>query len=334
MSRKRLDFTLGEVQQEIVTVCNILSDELLEVLGKNFYLARLNQTLVNYNDNDDTGCRDLTVDDIKESPISHDMECAIDYAKGYRFGNINNPENFLDGMGLFLSLVEHHFKYIEDSKYKYLYELTSARGTLDNGDPLNLKELALLAGVDERTVRNAASSKDAISLKTQKSGGSTLVNNDEAIRWLTNRPDFKVTEYIKDTTLDTPRYFEDAIGFGHYLIHRREELGLTIDEVASVIGSSVDVISDLENGIDQLHLSQVSKLSNVLNENKSKFMTDYMRIFHLEALADLKGYDYKNTESSENPEKLSDFKLMIFKHQLKLEAQMEINEDQKRGNEC
>ena len=334
MSRKRLDFTLGEVQQEIVTVCNILSDELLEVLGKNFYLARLNQTLVNYNDNDDTGCRDLTVDDIKESPISRDMECAIDYAKGYRFGNINNPENFLDGMGLFLSLVEHHFKYIEDSKYKYLYELTSARGTLDNGDPLNLKELALLAGVDERTVRNAASSKDAISLKTQKSGGSTLVNNDEAIRWLTNRPDFKVTEYIKDTTLDTPRYFEDAIGFGHYLIHRREELGLTIDEIASVIGSSVDVISDLENGIDQLHLSQVSKLSNVLNENKSRFMTDYMRIFHLEALADLKGYDYKSTESSENPEKLSDFKLMIFKHQLKLEAQMEIHKDQKRGNEC
>jgi hypothetical protein len=63
-------------------------------------------------------------------------------------------------------------------------------------------------------------------------------------------------------------------------------------------------------------------------------MNDYMRIFHLEALADLKGYNYKSTESSENPEKHTDFKLMVFKHQLKLEAQMEIHEDQKGGNKC
>lgn len=330
MARKKLDFTLEEVQQEVVGVCNYLSEELLEVLGKNFYLACLNQPLVNYIDNDERGCRDLTVDDIKECLISHDMECALDYAKGYRFGDINDPENFLDGMGLFLSIFERYINYIEDSKYKFLYDVTSARWTLDNGDSLNLKELALLAGVDERTVRNAASSKDAISLKTQKSGGSTIVDNDEAKRWLTNRPDFKATEYIEDTTLDTPRYFEDATGFGRYLIHRREELSLTIDEIASAIDSSAQVISDLENGIDHLHLSQVCKLSSVLNENRSRFMSDYMRIFHLEALADLKGYDYKNTESSENSEKLSDFKLIIFKQQLRLEAQMAILEDQKK----
>ena len=82
MARKKLDFTLEEVQQEVVDVCNFLREEILEVLGKNFYLACLNQPLVNYIDNDETGCRDLTVDDIKESPISNDMECALDYAKG------------------------------------------------------------------------------------------------------------------------------------------------------------------------------------------------------------------------------------------------------------
>ena len=331
MARKKLDFTLEEVQQEVVDVCNFLREEILEVLGKNFYLACLNQPLVNYIDNDETGCRDLTVDDIKESPISHDMECALDYAKGYRFGDINNPEEFLDGMGVFRGTVEHHLNCIKDSKYRFLYDLTYARWTLDNGDPLNFKELALLAGVDERTVRNAASSKDTISLITKKSGGSTIVENDEAKRWLANRPDFKATEYIEDTTLDTPRYFEDAAGFGRYLIHRREELSLTIDEVASAIDSSTEIISELENGIDNLHLSQICKLASVLNENRSRFMTDYMRIFHLEALADLKGYDYKITDSSENSEKFSNFKLMIFKHQMKLAAQMEIHEDQKRG---
>lgn len=337
MARKKLDFTLEEVQQEVVDICNFLSEEILEVLGKNFYLACLNQPLVSYMENDETGCRELTIDDIKENPIAHDINCALDYAKGYRFGDINDPENFLDGMGLFRSITEHLFNCIEDSKYKFLYDLTSARWTLDNGDSLNLKELALLAGVDERTVRNAASSKDVNSLKTKKSGGSTIVDNDEAKRWLVNRPDFKPTEYIEDTTLDTPRYFEDATGFGRYLVHRREELDLTIENIADAIGVSTDIVSDLENGLDRFHLSQVGKLSLVLKEDRSRFIKDYMRVFHLQELADLKGYDYQvNEEASDNNEKLTNFKLIIFKHQLKLEAQMEILGDQKKEgiNKC
>jgi transcriptional regulator with XRE-family HTH domain len=330
MARKRLDFTLDEVQQEVVDICNFLSQEILEVLGKNFYLACLDQPLVGYSENDETGCRDLIIDDIKESPLAHDIACAFDYAKGYRFGDINDPENFLDGMGLFRSLTEHLSNHIEDSTYKFLYDVTNARWTLDNGDYLNFKELALLAGVDERTVRNAASSKDENCLKIQKSGGSTIVNNDEAKRWLSSRPDYKPTEYIKDTTLDTPRYFEDETGFGRYLSHRREELGLPLDEIASTVGVSVDVITDLETGVDRVNLSQVGKLCSILQEDRSRFMKDYMRIFHLEALADLKGYEYRTNDNSESAEKLAKVKLMIFKQQLKLEAQMDIIQNQKK----
>jgi transcriptional regulator with XRE-family HTH domain len=330
MALKKLDFTLEEVQQEVVDICNFLSEEILEVLGKNFYLACLNQALVGYSENDETGCRDLTIDDIKESPLAHDIACAFDYAKGYRFGDINDPESFLDGMGVFRSLTEHLSNHMEDSKYKFLYDVTNARWTLDNGDYLNFKELALLAGVDERTVRNAASSKEENSLKIQKSGGSTIVNNDEAKRWLSSRPDYKPTEYIEDTTLDTPRYFEDEAGFGRYLTHRREELGLTLDGIASTVGVSADVVSDLEKGLDRINLSQVGKLSSILEEDRSRFMKDYMRIFHLEALADLKGYEYRTHDNSETTEKLANFKLMIFKQQLKLDAQIEIIQSQKK----
>ncbi|MGZ8212887.1 MAG: helix-turn-helix domain-containing protein [Methylosarcina sp.] len=331
MSRKKLDFTLEEVQQEVVHICNILSDEILEVLGKNFYLACLDQPLVSYIENDSSGCRDLTINDLNECPISHDVSCAFDYARGFRFGNINIPDDFLDGMGQFYVLTKGLIDRIEDSKYKFLFDVSNARAALDNGDDLSLKELAILAGVDERTVRNAASSKDATSLKTKKSGGSTIVDSEEAKRWLASRPDFKPTEYIEDTTLDTSRYFEDATGFGRYLIHRRKELGLAIEEVADAIDVSTDIVSDLENGIDRLHLNQVGKLSLVLKEDRSRFMKDYMRIFHPQELADLMGYDYHANDTPDNPEKLTNFKLMVFKHKLNLEAKMEIIEDQKKG---
>jgi transcriptional regulator with XRE-family HTH domain len=331
MARKKLDFTLEEVQQEVVDICNMLSGGILEALGRNFYLACLNLPLLNYLENDETGCRNLTIDDLNECPISHDVSCAFDFAKGFRFGDINIPDNFLDGMGLFYTLTKDLIDHIEDSKYKFLFDAANARVTLDNGDYLSLKEIALLAGVDERTVRNAASSKDANSLKTKKSGGSTIVDNDEAKRWLANRPDFKPTEYIEDTTLDTPRYFEDATGFGRYLIHRRTELGLAIEEVADAIDVSTDIVSDLENGLDRLHLNQLGKLSLVLKEDRSRFIKDYMRVFHLQELADLKGYDYQTSDTSDNPEKLTNFKLMLFKQQLKLEAQMEIIQSQKGG---
>lgn len=329
MSRKKLDFTLDEVQQEVVDICNVLSGGILEVLGRNFYLACLDQPLLSFQDNDWTGCRKLTIDDLKECPISFDVSCAFDYARGFRFGNINVPDDFLDGMDCFYTLTKNLTDHIEDSKYKFLFDVTRARAALDNGDSLNLKELALLAGVDERTVRNAASSKDANSLKTQKSGGSTIIDNDEAKRWLANRPDFKPTEYIEDNTLDTPRYFEDAAGFGRYLIHRLEELGLAIEKVADAIGVSTDIVLDLENGIDRLHLSQVGKLSLVLKEDRSRFIKDYMRIFHLQELADLMGYDYQVSDTSENAEKVSKFRLLLFAQQLRLEAQMEIIEEQK-----
>jgi transcriptional regulator with XRE-family HTH domain len=329
MARKKLDFTLDEVQQEVVDICNILSGGILEVLGQNFYLACLNQPLLSFQENDHTGCRELTTADLNESPISHDVSCAFDFANGFRFGDINVPDNFLDGMGEFYMLTKDIIERIDDSKYKFLFDISNARARLDDGDYLSLKEIALLAGVDERTVRNAASSKDENSLKTQKSGGSTIVNNDEAMRWLTTRPDFKPTEYIEDTTIDTPRYFEDATGFGRYLNYRRETLELTIDKIADAIGVSTDIVSDLENGIDRLHLSQVGKLSLVLQEDRSRFMTDYMRIFHIQALADLRGYDYKVNDSSENTKNLSNFKLMLFKNQLKLEAQKAILESQK-----
>lgn len=330
MSRKKLDFTLEEVTQELVLLANYIEEAVLEAFGKNFHLAALDYPLQTFENNDDHSNRSFTSNDIRDSPVAYDISCAYDYALGLRYGDINHPDDFLDGMGGFYHFIENLICKIEDSKYKFLYDLTSARAVLDNGDYLNMKELALLAGVDERTIRNSASSKDTNKLNTKKSGGSTIIENEEAKRWLSSRPDFKPTQYIEDTSLATPRYFEDEAGFGRFLTYRREELGLTIEDISNSLCVKSDIIADLEKGIDRLYINQVSKLAKLLKEDISIFIKNYMRIFHIEELANLLDFDYKPAPNSEDPEKFIKFKLAIFKTQLKLKAKIQVIESQNK----
>ena len=64
----------------------------------------------------------------------------------------------------------------------------------DGGCPddsyLTLLEVAYLADMDERSVRNAASSKQPGSLKTETIGKRSLVQIEEARRWLAGRKSF------------------------------------------------------------------------------------------------------------------------------------------------
>ncbi len=67
-----------------------------------------------------------------------------------------------------------------------------------NGDwgYLTLGELALLADMDERSVRNAANPKVNDPLKTESVGKRSLVEPHEARRWLLNRKGFIQTKQI------------------------------------------------------------------------------------------------------------------------------------------
>jgi len=67
---------------------------------------------------------------------------------------------------------------------------------LGKGDAgfLTLAEVALLANMDERSVRNAANPKLPTPLKTQQVGNRSLVGIDEARRWLAGRKGFVPTK--------------------------------------------------------------------------------------------------------------------------------------------
>lgn len=63
----------------------------------------------------------------------------------------------------------------------------------DNTGYLTLKEIALLGQMSERAVRNAAQPTAADRLQTRKEKNQTVVDADEALRWLKGRRGFVVT---------------------------------------------------------------------------------------------------------------------------------------------
>lgn len=78
------------------------------------------------------------------------------------------------------------------------------------GDYLTLMEIALLADMDERSVRNAANPKLPGALKTETIGKRSVVSIEEAERWLAGRKGFVPTqkpesqEQVKTTEILLP----------------------------------------------------------------------------------------------------------------------------------
>lgn len=72
-----------------------------------------------------------------------------------------------------------------------LVKRTEARMALDAGYTLRLEQLALLADMNERSVRNALSAEGESRLQADEAGE---VANEDAVRWLAGRRNFKVTQ--------------------------------------------------------------------------------------------------------------------------------------------
>lgn len=77
-----------------------------------------------------------------------------------------------------------------------------------NGDTgyLTLAEVALLANMDERSVRNAANPKLPNPLKTEQVGKRSLVTPEEARRWLDGRKGFVPTKKCEVSVTQVPEY--------------------------------------------------------------------------------------------------------------------------------
>jgi hypothetical protein len=73
---------------------------------------------------------------------------------------------------------------------------------------LTLFEVALLANMDERSVRNAANPKLPDPLKTNQVGKRSLVNPEEARRWLAGRKGFIQTKQCEGIVAQRPPEYD------------------------------------------------------------------------------------------------------------------------------
>lgn len=85
--------------------------------------------------------------------------------------------------------------------------------TDENGKPalslgkLTIADVALLANMDERSVRNAANPRLRNPLKTQQVGARTLVSPEDALEWLSRRRGFTPTQHT-DLHAHRPQEFD------------------------------------------------------------------------------------------------------------------------------
>jgi len=128
---------------------------------------------------------------------------------------------------------------------RILADTGRARACLDEGLPLDAREVALLAGISERSVQNAFSLKGPGRLQAKKAGGVSSVDAADAARWLADKKGFVPTTRIRidisgaqPAALNTPTDLRMFLGamlsrrFGDDLRRASESSGIPEDSLA------------------------------------------------------------------------------------------------------
>jgi hypothetical protein len=180
---------------------------------------------------------------------------------------------------LFLVTTE---KYRPDEPWQRLVAMGDARFALDTGEDIEQGRVALLASVDVRTVRNAASTGE---LRTVKDAGLTLIENASARRWLATRRGFRPTEVNNASALPSLDLVLTPADFAGLLQIQRKHLGVADAEARqSVLHPSATpaALAQLEGGVFMLPLDAVFPVADFYRLPRSEFLACVMRVFFRE----------------------------------------------------
>lgn len=174
---------------------------------------------------------------------------------------------------------------------RILADTGRARACLDEGLLLDAREVALLAGISERSVQNAFSLKGQGRLQAKKAGGVSSVDAADAARWLADKKGFVPTTHIRidisgaqPAVLTTPtdlRMFLSAMlsrRFGDDLGRASESSGIPEDSLAKMIAG--------ENPID---LTDAIPLARAFKVDVRWFVDQVFRIRFPKESAVLRG---------------------------------------------
>jgi hypothetical protein len=208
--------------------------------------------------------------DINRFKLFKTMDAMFDYAIEARCDINLRWESEGNDAYLFLRAVSqfNHFDAVHEiavPRALHVAKLANARFRLDDQEDevvsipmtdgevysglLSLSEVALLAGMDEKSVRNAANPNNANRLLTFNNGCGTYVNTADARVWLAGRRGFKPTHYV-DTSVDRDLVrtgFKSTADLGRYLQGQREKAQLTLAEAIAAAGLRPELQADLHD---------------------------------------------------------------------------------------
>ncbi|TCS32917.1 hypothetical protein EDC30_11928 [Paucimonas lemoignei] len=211
--------------------------------------------------------------------------------------------SFIDGLKNFLLLHESSIRFSLDLS-QHVLAVAHARNLLDEqegitsvtdeaavglgvrGGVLMLSDVALLANMDEKSVRNAANPKHKNHLKTFNHGSRTYVTAEDALAWLKERRGFKPTVYIPqdaERNLTTSGFLSLA-DFGAYLLAQRKESGLTPQQVVKAVANpamTLEALATMEKG-EQIHFDRTAfiALAKALQLNVKTFVQASLTLHH------------------------------------------------------
>jgi hypothetical protein len=156
---------------------------------------------------------------------------------------------------------------------------------------MQLRDVALLAGIDEKTARNLANPKAKNRLVTQNWEGRTIIENSVAEEWLKNRG--YITTVIHDSELERDL---SQIGFwsmsslADYVRGHREKLGLDITQVATRAEFSADDIewlTQLENESCTFNMDRMMRLAKVIEIDAKSFVVAALQMIQVNELRNI-----------------------------------------------
>lgn len=159
------------------------------------------------------------------------------------------------------------------------------RAALDEGRDITLSKLALLAGVDPRTIRNAISSGE---LNAEKSDEGLQIDNASARKWLQSRRGFKPTISVTGNHLSLEQICTPG-EFSSYLKARRAEIGID-GKLLELYPTEAAHLDQIEQGVFTLPISSVFPLADFYQLDRKSFIACVMRVFFNDQLSAIRDY--------------------------------------------
>ncbi|HEY8908341.1 MAG TPA: hypothetical protein VIM63_20175, partial [Rhodoferax sp.] len=211
---------------------NIFSatQETVEVLQSHFLIDITEQVFGTDNVLSDEG-RQKAKEFFRESQAWIELNELYEYAvNGVVAGSQYDTANYAD-RSYIVTNGEAIVEFVSTSSYRLLQEwrdlfwMADGRFALDGGEHVSITKIALLANVDQRTVRNAVSAGNLVVSTQDKmfEHDTVFVENASARRWLLSRKGFKPTPLI-NTEREQIGDVSTPAAFASFLVTQRKQI--------------------------------------------------------------------------------------------------------------